>query len=365
MARRPVTWPGLHRCPSRHSASAGFTLIEVLVVVAIIALLIAILLPSLKGARDQAQAAACGSNMGQAVKGAILHLTETNMRKERWSTNYGWATYSLKANGGQSDLFVCPSDANPRPTAAVLARVWAGSVDRGITSGDAIFNHIYNAGNGVWQTDVQDSVVGDEFGGDAFSMNDIDVLIGYNVSTAKQKFANGYIAEKESADNFDIMSYKGEMLWKMAGSGGGNKTIPIMWMSHSANASSGLKNVKGVPALVVEGGKPGIFPENLYKGGSLAVTSEDLRRVLRFRHGGKNKDPNMWGTDYTVRGSRPPDAKYVAATTMNVAFLDGHVQRMNDSQVMRKDPANLANKPAAVGPVWFPGRDSIQGGTFD
>ena len=43
----------------------GFTLIEVLVVVAIIALLLAVLMPSLAGAREQARAVACMSNMRQ------------------------------------------------------------------------------------------------------------------------------------------------------------------------------------------------------------------------------------------------------------------------------------------------------------
>ncbi len=56
-------------------ASRGFTLIEILVVVAIIALLISVLLPSLRKARDQARAVTCMSQIGQICRAENLYQT--------------------------------------------------------------------------------------------------------------------------------------------------------------------------------------------------------------------------------------------------------------------------------------------------
>src|SRR5437867_13167694 len=59
--------------PPRGSRGRAFTLIEVLVVVAIIALLITVLLPSLKNARERARTVTCSVNMRTCHQALILY----------------------------------------------------------------------------------------------------------------------------------------------------------------------------------------------------------------------------------------------------------------------------------------------------
>jgi prepilin-type N-terminal cleavage/methylation domain-containing protein/prepilin-type processing-associated H-X9-DG protein len=61
------------RCPRGRSPRRAFTLIEVLVVVAIIALLVAILLPSLARAREQSRRVMCANQLGEFGRGIHLY----------------------------------------------------------------------------------------------------------------------------------------------------------------------------------------------------------------------------------------------------------------------------------------------------
>ncbi len=60
-------------CLDRARLRRGFTLIELLVVIAVIAILVAILLPALKGARESAKSVICLSNMRQIGAGLVSY----------------------------------------------------------------------------------------------------------------------------------------------------------------------------------------------------------------------------------------------------------------------------------------------------
>jgi prepilin-type N-terminal cleavage/methylation domain-containing protein len=76
MKEFPMQTPHAHPAPDRsHPRTAAFTLVELLVVISIIALLIGILLPALRNARQAANTISCLSNTRQ---GAITMLTYAN-----------------------------------------------------------------------------------------------------------------------------------------------------------------------------------------------------------------------------------------------------------------------------------------------
>ncbi|HOB75817.1 MAG TPA: type II secretion system protein [Phycisphaerae bacterium] len=117
-------------CSRCHSRRLGFTLIEVLVVVAIIALLVAVLLPSLARAREQARGSACLSNLKQQGTGLSTYSADHKgflpwagsfryslMEGEYYvgTGNHDWTRVNTgvlypKYIGKTPDLFYCPNN---------------------------------------------------------------------------------------------------------------------------------------------------------------------------------------------------------------------------------------------------------------
>jgi len=329
----------------------GFTLIEVLVVVAIIALLIAILLPALRAAKERARNAVCLSNLKQCVTGATIHLLQAGMRKERISVNFGWAVPTLKLVGGQTGIFTCPDDPDPKPIPGLNVRISDGTV----TSTDAIFNRYRREDGGLRGVDVQDSLGGTQYAGDSYSNPaDIDLLFKYYV-TKGATLADVTLAQKESALEFAVADYKGKTLWPQASSAiGKSARLPILWMSYGANASAGTRHTKGNPILLIESTKPGIFPVDLYErrnqDGSYKIgykADNPLSKPLRFRHGGRTNTPAISSGDYTQ--VHPPtfingnavDNSYQKREQINAAFYDGHAESLHYKTVLRNPDSVL------------------------
>lgn len=105
----------------RQTSPRAFTLIELLVVVAIIAMLIAILLPSLGKAKEQAKRVACGSNLHQMH---VAHVAYSISHRGKWV--YGTPMF---VNGNS----VVPSN----PWAPGAGSIWQKTLvyDQGISGG--------------------------------------------------------------------------------------------------------------------------------------------------------------------------------------------------------------------------------------
>lgn len=97
------------RCINR--SRCAFSLIELLVVISIISLLVSILLPSLKNAREAARGVTCLSNMRQLALGMTIYTEDFGGQFPKAWTNSPWRDWStdLADYLPENAAKVCPS----------------------------------------------------------------------------------------------------------------------------------------------------------------------------------------------------------------------------------------------------------------
>src|SRR5580658_8581374 len=96
------------------SRKAGFTLVEIMIVVAIIGLLAAIAIPNFVRARTTSQMNACINNL------RLIDAAQQQWALEQRQTSSGVPqTTDLQpylGHGGNGELPTCPADSNPTPS---------------------------------------------------------------------------------------------------------------------------------------------------------------------------------------------------------------------------------------------------------
>ena len=126
---------------TRSKPPCGFTLLELLVVVAVISLLLAMLLPALSAATEAGRSAVCASNLRQLGVGVYAYA-EANDDRLPWFGNHrpdGYEWWVTQVAGGmqafEPRIYACPSDPVPLQLwlYVIKGNVYMG--DRGYHSG--------------------------------------------------------------------------------------------------------------------------------------------------------------------------------------------------------------------------------------
>jgi prepilin-type N-terminal cleavage/methylation domain-containing protein/prepilin-type processing-associated H-X9-DG protein len=317
-----------------HVRGPGFTLIELLVVVAIIAIMIAVLLPSLRRAREQGQAAVCGSNLKCLTTTTLGAMVETNAPYVPSCT--GWASHVLKASQGQTGIFTCPSDRTPFPLPAIFAYLMRAEErpER---------DRLFSLDGGLGQRRQTDTVSFSATLEGAHDFDYDDILFEYQVSDPGRNWVEVKMTERD-VHGWAISTFRNKTVVPLTDSE--NRAVfatALLQGSYGMNISAGLKDANPRMILLLDYYDWTADSERL----TLQAKSESAKLKRSYRLDPKLTFEQKWDTHIAFRhGDRA-----------NVSFLDGSVRRLNKAELYFGKPIlGRTSRDENCRSIWHPAR---------
>jgi len=362
-----------------HGRLGGFTLVELLVVIGIIAILVAVLLPALSKARRAANTIACASNLRQIVQAMMIYASQNNNYIPGGPNTTGAFLFDPTPKDGypvfdaQYSEKYCPEISQDWDWQAPIAKVMGVSFNEAGDAASRAQRYHFLMHLGVF-TCPENQFLATEYSSDSSFLSSVgltstaDVMPSYVVAEeflllplpkgAKDTLPVRYGSYADGYQDFILPSNYapklndvGKSSMKIYIADGGKysdgDTLPNYVMSFSSGT--------GFPTATASGTEGGAYADY----GSWDYYSRALCRANAPGNAGgtANNDGRMYG--FRHGSQKPFDA--ANAFRFNAGFYDGHVETLGDLEganpVFWNPPGTLCSAGAS-------GNNAIQGDAY-